>query len=228
MADKLTPLVVAALTRAAAAPAGSPLTGPKAAGLFPNTAAAKPAMTQAVADGLLAAVGGDGPALYAATPAGLDYLAAAGSPKEVLDDFVRVLEGREAEVANLVAACTRLADELRGMRGLVQRLAPPANGKPRTPPPLRADELAAATLARLADWRATAAAGQDCPLPDLYRSLGCLEPAPTVGQFHDCLRSLLGDGKLYLHPWTGPLYAVPEPAVALLAGHNVCYYASSR
>ena len=225
VADKLTPLVLAALARAAAAPAGTPLTGPKATGLFPNTAAAKPAMTRAVADGLLTAVAGGPRDLYAATPAGLDFLARQGDPKEVLDDFVRVLESREAAVADLVATAGRLADELRGLRAVVGRMAP--TGKP-APRPFDPDELADATLARLTDWGLSAAAGQDCPLPDLYRALACREAPPTVGQFHDTLRALHAANKLYLHPWTGPLYALPEPCFALLVGHNVTYYASLR
>ncbi len=222
MADKLTPLLLTALARAATAPAGSPLTGPRATGLFPNTAAAKPAMTKAVADGLLAPVAAE---RYAATPAGLDFLARQGDPKQVLDDFVRVLESRETEVAGLVTTAGRLADELRGLKAVVGRLAP--NGKP-APRPFDPDELADATLARLTDWGLSAAAGQDCPLPDLYRALACREVPPTVGQFHDALRGLHAANKVYLHPWTGPLYALPEPSFALLVGHNVAYYASLR
>jgi hypothetical protein len=34
--------------------------------------------------------------------------------------------------------------------------------------------------------------------------------------------------QVYLHPWTGPLYAMPEPAFALLIGHEVAYYANLR
>ena len=219
MADKLTPLVLAALTRAVSAPAGTPLAGPRNSGLFPNTAAAKPAMTKAVADGLLSAVGGD---RYAATPAGLDFLARHADPKEVLDDFVRVLESREAEVAALTQNAGRLADELRGLKAAVGRFA--AGG----PRPFDPDELADAALARLTDWGLSAAAGQDCPLPDLYRALACREAPPTVGQFHDALRGLHAAGRVYLHPWTGPLYQLPEPAFALLVGHNVAYYASGR
>lgn len=89
-------------------------------------------------------------------------------------------------------------------------------------------DLAAAVLARLADWAASANAGEDCPLPDLFRSLTTRDPQPTIGEFHDCLRRLHAAGSVYLHPWTGPLYALPEPAYALLAGHNVTYYASPR
>jgi hypothetical protein len=87
-------------------------------------------------------------------------------------------------------------------------------------------DLAPAILARLADW--SGAVGEDCPLPELFRSLSLLEMPPTIGEFHDCLRRLHADGSLYLHPWTGPLYALPEPAYALLAGHNIAYYASLK
>jgi len=31
-------------------------------------------------------------------------------------------------------------------------------------------------------------------------------------------------GRLRLAPWTGPLYELPEPALALLIGHEVLYY----
>jgi hypothetical protein len=50
----------------------------------------------------------------------------------------------------------------------------------------------------------------------------------TIGRFHDGLRRLHDEGQAYLHPWTGPLYAMPEPAFALLVGHEVAYYASPR
>jgi len=87
-------------------------------------------------------------------------------------------------------------------------------------------ELVEVVLARLADWSGTAS--DDCPLPELFRSLSTREPQPTLGEFHDCLRKLHADGAIYLHPWTGPLYALPEPACALLVGHGIAYYASAR
>lgn len=259
MADKLLPLIVAALTRAAAAPAGTPLVGTKTApGLFPPTAAAKPAAKKAVEDGLLAEVGTGGG--YAATTQGMEYLLAESSPKQVLEDFCRALEAREGEVGELLAAARRMADQLAGLKDAVAAVLPrvtagriiagrerpefartavgSANGDATMTATLAApaavatadpsDDLAGAVLARLADWAASAAAGQDCPLPDLYRSLGLREPPPTIGTFHDCLRGLHAAGRVYLHPWTGPLYALPEPAYALLAGHNVAYYASQR
>jgi hypothetical protein len=50
----------------------------------------------------------------------------------------------------------------------------------------------------------------------------------TIGQFHDGLRRLHDGATIYLHPWTGPLYELPEPRFALLVGHEIAYYASSR
>jgi hypothetical protein len=68
----------------------------------------------------------------------------------------------------------------------------------------------------------------DCPLPDLYGEARRLVPTLTIGQFHDGLRTLHQRAQIYLHPWTGPLYELPEPTLALLAGHEVAYYASFR
>jgi hypothetical protein len=68
----------------------------------------------------------------------------------------------------------------------------------------------------------------DCPLPELYRRTKALSPKLTIGQFHDALRLLHDRQAIYLHPWTGPLYEMPEPALALLTGHEVAYYASLR
>lgn len=87
-------------------------------------------------------------------------------------------------------------------------------------------DWSARIVGRLTAW--SGAAGEDCPLPELYRSLASASPAPSIGQFHDCLRELVERGVIGLHPWTGPLYALPEPAYALLVGHGIAYYASLR
>jgi hypothetical protein len=270
VADKLTPLIVDALTRAAAEPGGVALFGTRSdPALFPATAAAKPAAKKALDDGLLEVVrteakGKQSREFAAATEAGLRYLLDQVSPKQVLEDFVRVLEKREGQVAELLEAANRMADSLDGLKAAVAvvlprvqagRIKAEANvpaffpdregpSKPFDEPlfvpagrrggvavleaPVAVDALAEAVLARLSDWSASAAVGQDCPLPELYRSLSTREVPPTIGQFHDCLRRLQESHRVYLHPWTGPLYALPEPAFALLAGHNVAYYASAR
>jgi hypothetical protein len=84
-------------------------------------------------------------------------------------------------------------------------------------------ELAPAILAHLAEHRGPT----DCPLPDLFRAIA-RNTALTIGEFHDCLRTLYADGALSLHSWTAPLYTMPEPQFALLVGHDVAYYASLK
>lgn len=272
VADKLTQQILDALGKAAADPAGLPLfAGKTDPGLFPPVATAKPASQKCLADGLIRVVRADaggkgGRERYGLTDAGWEFLLAAADPKQVLEDFVRVLEARQAEVGELLATARRMADGLHGLKDAVARVLPrvtvarvrapdalhifSAGGDdfdPRdrsggppcrngaavldAPPALKIDpaaELAAAVLDRLTDWAASATAGEDCPLPDLFRGLTTRDPAPTLGAFHDCLRALHAGGAVYLHPWTGPLYALPEPAFALLAGHNIAYYASLK
>ena len=59
---------------------------------------------------------------------------------------------------------------------------------------------------------------------DLYERLRQRRLPLTVGQFHDTLRALRAAGRLRLSAWTGPLYELPEPALALLVGAEVLYY----
>ena len=266
MADKITQQITDALAKAAAHPDGLPLYATKSdPGLFPNTAAAKPAAQKCVADGLIRVArtetrGKAARDLHALTEKGWDFLLAQVNPKQVLEDFVRVLEERRGEVGELLDTARRMAESLQGLRDAVSRVLPvvsesrvklpgepgaSATGwRPHTPSltvgvrqetePVPtavavldaepAADLAPAVLARLADWSGPT----DCTLPELYRSLSLLDPAPTIGQFHDCLRRLHADGAVALHSWTGPLYAMPEPAYALLVGHGIAYYASLK
>ena len=87
-----------------------------------------------------------------------------------------------------------------------------------------------ASAALMAHLKKRHAAGSldDCPLPEVFRQTKASHPGLTLGQFHDLLRRLYENRQIYLHPWTGPLYELPEPACALLAGHEVVYYASVR
>jgi hypothetical protein len=96
-------------------------------------------------------------------------------------------------------------------------------GEPQT----KAVDPTAALLAYLDRWAASGAS-EDCPLPDLFRQSRTAIPSVTIGAFHDTLRKLQTAGEVYLHPWTGPLYDIPEPPYALLVGHEVAYYASRR
>ena len=222
MADKAQSFLVSALTRAAATPGGAPLMSSKSEpGLFPPAAAAKPVARRAVDDGLLRVQPNCQPGREVAviTPKGLQFLLDEANPKAILDDFVRLLERREQQIQDLQQSTRQWSEEVAAMKSVVTRIAPKLR-------PI--SDVAAAILTRLNDWAASAPAGPDCPLPELYRSLTVRTDAPTIGGFHDCLRDLHGRGLIYLHPWTGPLYSLPEPTFALLVGHEVAYYVSLR
>ena len=240
MADKLTPLILDALARAAADPAGAPLYSSKTdPGLFPLSSAAKPAAKKCLDDGLLQLCrtdlkGKTARELYAVTDKGMNYLVEHASPKQVIDDFVRILEERRGDVRGLLSEAKRIADGIDGLMGVVARLGEPAPQGPwvSSDPPAglaagvrQESDLPTLLLNALTRWSAAASVARDCPLPDLYRAL----PAPPgVGAFHDALRRLHADARIYLHPWTGPLYALPEPVFALLVGHEIAYYVSPR
>ncbi len=148
MADKLTQLITDALSRAAAEPAGLPLYASKAEpGLFPNAAAAKPAAQKCLADDLVRArpAGAGRRELYALTEKGWEYLLAAVNPKQVLEDFVRVLEARQGAVGELLESARSMADSLQGLKDAVARVLPVVTSarveRPTPqPPPCREEE----------------------------------------------------------------------------------------
>lgn len=77
----------------------------------------------------------------------------------------------------------------------------------------------------LKEWSDTGRAG-DCQLYYLYQQLLCRCPEITPGTFHDALRDLRQKKLIELHPWTGPLYEIPKPELAMMAGHEIACYAS--
>jgi hypothetical protein len=247
LADKSTRLILDALTRAAAEPSGLSLYANKAdPGLFPNTTIARSAAERAKADGLLRIVQTEPKGkvvreVCALTDKGMQFLAHQASPRQVLEDLVRILEDRQAAVAELTASSAQMSASLAAVRSAIEQVLPrltehhatngiPMNGLLSPPRPARTsalESLVADMKSRLGEWHTTAGSSQDCPLPDLYHKLESAASV-SIGQFHDALRQLHDDHKIYLHPWTGPLYALPEPAFALMVGHEVAYYASIR
>jgi len=77
----------------------------------------------------------------------------------------------------------------------------------------------------LKEWSDAGRAG-DCQLYHLYQQLSARCPGITLGAFHDALRNLRQKKLIELHPWTGPLYEIPKPELALMAGHEIACYAS--
>ena len=242
MADKSTQLILEALTRAAADPAGLPLHAGKAApGLFPATAAARLAARRGKDEGLVKVVRTEprGKAVQevcAITEKGLAYLLSQVSPRQILEDLVRAVESRQAQLTELVSSARQTHGSLEAFKALAEKVLHQVRSSGGTLAPLPADRAAApngvetwtaAALAYLARWR-DAGATEDCPLPELFRVARQAYPKLTVGQFHDGLRQLNEQARIYLHPWTGPLYDLPEPPYALLTGHEIAYYVSLR
>jgi hypothetical protein len=247
LADKSTRLILEALGRAAAAPAGLPLhAGKSEPGLFPPTTLARAAADRCKDAGWLHVVRSETKGklvreICALTDEGRRHLVRSANPRQVLEDFVRILEARQAEVTELTDNARAMRQSLAGMQAAIEQLLPRlsdnpahvANGSPQISRgahasiPTVEDALTIEIKAKLTEWHAAAGGGQDCPLPELYRKL---EPDArlSIGHFHDCLRRLHEENQIYLHPWTGPLYALPEPAYALLVGHEIAYYASVR
>jgi hypothetical protein len=243
VADRSTQLVLAALGRAAADPAGVPLHGSKARpGLFAGTAAGKQAARHCLDEGYLRVVatetrGKTTQDLCTISDKGLAYLLGQVSPRQVLEDFLRHLEARQGQVGDLLDTARRMQASLEALRTTAEHVLrqvrhtplPGTNGtapKPEPADPARPAWLDEA-LAHLGRWQSSGAS-EDYPLPDLYRQLRQSAPDLTVGRFHDGLRRLHDEGLIYLHPWTGPLHDMPEPPYALLIGHEIAYYASLR
>jgi hypothetical protein len=242
VADRSTQLVLTALARASA-DAGLPLYASKSnPGLFPSTALGKQAAQRCCDEGYLEAVPAPAPSgrgssqVCTLTDKGRAFLLNQLSPRQVLEDFVRVVEAREAQVGQLLAQVRQLQASLEVMRSSI---APVLDQVRQAETPRNLNGLCRefrqedrgdpgpVIVEALTRW-ARSGSSEDCPLPELFRQTGAACPGLTLGSFHDALRRLQDAGVIYLHPWTGPLYELPEPPCSLLVGHEIAYYASIR
>lgn len=244
MPDAVSPLTLDALSRAVPEPAGLPLFARAGEpGLFPATAAGKSAAADAKSRGWLCVLRTDSAGkaereIAALTEDGMSALLRNAPPRRLVEDLVRAVEARQGQLDALLSAADQMRASLAALQGAAGRVLPTLAGpspQPQptpTPPAQQPDDpvarLAVPLVERLAEWGRAAGASQDCPLPDLFAALRSTEPGVSIGQFHDCLRRLHDAGYVYLHPWTGPLYALPEPSLALLIGHEIAYYVSRR
>ena len=236
MADKSTQLVLDALTRAVADPAGTLLHGSKAApGLFTRTAPAKQAAQRCKDEGYLHVLrtetkGKTAQEVCAITEKGLAFLLAQVSPKRVLEDFIRTLEARKGQIDQLLDTTRGIQANLDALKAAAEKVlahvtAPaPVN---RGPSQNGSEDWLSTVIARLIQWHKSGQP-EDCALPELYQRAKQAAPHLTVGEFHDGIRKLHEEERIYLHPWTGPLHELPQPVFALLIGHEIAYYASVR
>ncbi|MFM7150688.1 MAG: hypothetical protein ACKO23_12675 [Gemmataceae bacterium] len=250
MSDRARNLVIAALTRSATEGQPLPLHESRSSpGLFPSGAAAKQAAKRCLDEGLLISAKADsaaespahsarGDGSFAISEKGYQYLLEQTSPREILEDCLRVVESRKGELEAILATSRKMLRSLESIQEIAGRAVDGIEGGPNTLNRLcqkyrsRGPET---TGVDLADWLSQAvscwspqAGSGDCPLPELYRAAGQVYPELTPGLFHDALRKLHHQRRIYLHPWTGPLYRLPEPNLALMVGHEVAYYASHR
>lgn len=245
MADKSTTLILEALTRAAAEPTGLPLhSGKNASGLFAGTGTGKQAALRCKEDQFLRVVrtekyGKAVQEICTITDKGLEYLLRQVSPRQVIEDLVRAVEARQEQLDALLACAQQTQAGLDDFKITAEKVLRSLSGKENAEKlhaawvgqtaanGLKEPDLAAMVIARLKQWRESGAT-EDCPLPELLRRARESVPELSIGRFHDALRQLHERKQVYLHPWTGPLSEIPEPACALLVGHEIAYYASVR
>jgi hypothetical protein len=254
LANSSTQVVVDALSRAAAHPSGLPLFGAKLSALFSASAPAKKAAQHCKDEGFLRVLrtesrGKRSREFCAITEKGLAYLLSQVSPKQVLEDFVRTLHSHQAQVGELLANARRWQVDFDALKATAEKVlmkvnsgpwaVDSVNGKaggcsgtgsgaqPRSDSDLSTPLGPLFLLKHLQQWHDSGASG-DCPLPELFRRTHQHGGPFSIGQFHDELRRLHEQERIYLHPWTGPLHEIPEPAYVLLVGHEIAYYGSIR
>lgn len=239
MADTSTQLILDALRRAVAEPMGLPLFAGRARpGLFANAARARQAAQRCKDDALLGVVrtGSDNRSSYEVctiTEKGLAYLLEQTSPKGVLHDLAGGLAKQQEQLGELVDTAKQTQANIAALKTVVDKVLQQIHhAAPRS------SDNGVVTRNGTEPWmplllshlhhRENSKATDDCPLPVLFRAGQSACAELTIGLFHDGLRRLHDEGRIYLHPWTGPLSEIPEPPYALLVGHEIAYYASLR
>lgn len=182
-------------------------------------AAARKPLEAAAARGFVALDAADGKTVARLTDAGREFLFASDNPRVLLEDLLRAVEGQSDQLRELEHAVRQQRQEMArhhaGIAGVLRRLARDHAAADLPSPSLVRDVL---------ESHARSGHPGACSLDVLYHALKDHSPGLTVGQFHDGIRAMHDAGLIRLGPWTGPLYALAEPALALLIGHEVLYY----
>ena len=240
MGDKTSELIAEALSRAARTPNGLPLHGGRRTGLFSSSIAAKKAAQVCKSEGYLETLstearGRGAREICAITPKGLAYLLHQGSPKQWLAELVQALHSQQSQTGEVLRNVEQWQASIDSFKNLVHQYFQQRDGNgslhltaetskgPNHHAGAKSESaIGESILSQLDQWQGSG----DCSLPELFRR--CSYEDITIGQFHDELRRLQQEDQIYLHPWTGPLPEIPEPAFALLAGHGIAYYVSRR
>lgn len=220
-------MLTAALTRLAGSLDGLPLLSTRGCpGVFAGNAAGKEAARFCQENSLLRLLPQtrNGREVFLLSAQGREWLASQTCPRATLEELTHAFQERARDLNEMKGQLEIQEHALRDLTDFLGAVAAKLNEKgppdPNCPLPGEAE-----ILAKLQDWHQGCPIG-DLPLPELYRAL--LEHLPTLtpGQFQDACRRLRERGRIYLHPWTGPLYELPEPSLAFMTGHEVAYYAS--
>src|SRR5207253_3253303 len=144
----------------------------------------------------------------AITEKGMAHLLAQVSPKQVLEDFIRVLDARQSQASELLASARGMQTALDTLKTAAEKVLHQVHQPPTIPAAIvstNGAHSAELDLLRFLNRRQDSASIEDCPLPELFRHARQSTPNLTIGQFHDQLRRLSDQERIYLHPWTGPL-----------------------
>lgn len=193
------------------------LFGARAPALFrPKSAAVQELVNSAVERGLIEVDEAGNNARARITDAGREWLLGNEDPRVLLEDLLRVTEAQAESLRKLEGACNELRWQVQRQNADVSAVLGLLSAEMRR---RQARDEVVERLASRADW-----IGPATSLADLYRDLRRQIPTLTIGEFHDVVRRLVESDEIRLSPWTGALYQLPEPELALLIGHEVLYY----
>ena len=197
-------------------------------GLFPNNQNGRDAASFISEMGLMDGNVGEEGATHQVTTQGFQWLREQGAP--VINDFLQHLEQWKDQDRALVSKVKENIARLDQLTvALKAILGDPMDGSREIELVISVENEILAVLTAAIQKQSVSENGScDIELPVLYREVEeKLGRKLTSGTFQDVIRKLHFAGKILLHPWTGTLYSIPEPAMALLVGHEVTYYASS-